>query len=32
MVTYPPPKVVFPIRKKISVSFLSDGVFCGFKY
>src|ERR1700674_2567898 len=25
IVTYPPPKVVLPMRKKISVSFLSDG-------
>ena len=34
MVTYPPPNVVLPIRKKISVSFLTEGDvgLCGVKF
>jgi hypothetical protein len=34
MVTYPPPKVVLPMRKKISVSFLTEGdvELCGVKF
>ena len=32
MVTYPPPNVVLPMRKKISVSFLTEGAGpCGFR-